>query len=96
MIGSRSALLFLVSAGIAFSSPLQGRYEVYTVKDAHPVPRRWTKISDAPSRHVLKLEIALKQGRFDELDRQLMEGEILARSGADVGTNASSICSERP
>jgi tripeptidyl-peptidase I len=70
----RSAILFLVSTGVALGSPLQGRSEVYAVKDAHPVPRHWSKIGDAPRRHVLKLEIALKQGRFADLDRHLMEG----------------------
>ncbi|KAI4253479.1 MAG: hypothetical protein L6R42_007567 [Xanthoria sp. 1 TBL-2021] len=36
---------------------------------------RWTRIRPAPADHVVKLQIALKQSQFDELERHLYEGE---------------------
>lgn len=88
---ARWALLLLGVAGTALSSPVSSSSssaaaaaEIYALKDAHPVPRLWTAVGDAPGGHVLKLEIALKQSRFDELDRQLMEGEEGMRGAAQT------------
>lgn len=54
-------------------SPVQSRAP-YSVKDSHHVPRKWVRVGEAPSHGVVNLEIALKQSRFDELERQLYEG----------------------
>lgn len=48
----------------------------YAVKETHPVPTQWTHVSDAPANYVVKVDIALKQGQFDQLERQLYEGKI--------------------
>ncbi|KAI4250164.1 MAG: hypothetical protein L6R40_000336 [Gallowayella cf. fulva] len=53
-------------------SPVRSR-SLYAVKDSHHVPRKWTRVGDAPPDHVVNLEIALKQSQFDELERHLYE-----------------------
>ena len=75
-------MLFVAAAFLAFAglsglvscSPVHSRSS-YAVKDSHHVPRQWTRIGQAPADHVVKLEIALKQSQFDELERHLYEGE---------------------
>ncbi|KAL8778677.1 MAG: hypothetical protein Q9203_001869 [Teloschistes exilis] len=57
---------------LVHSTPILSRSS-YAVKDSHHVPRKWSRVSGAPSDHVVKLEIALKQSQFDELERQLYE-----------------------
>ena len=52
--------------------PIQIR-SVYTQKSSHPVPRTWTCLGRASLDHQLNLHIALRQARFDELDRRLNE-----------------------
>ncbi|CAL8576730.1 hypothetical protein XPA_002596 [Xanthoria parietina] len=73
-------MLFVAAAFLAFAglsglvscSPVHSRSS-YAVKDSHHVPRQWTRIGQAPADHVVKLEIALKQSQFDELERHLYE-----------------------
>ena len=74
MVVTRYALIALLSAGAAVASPLHGRSSAYAVKETHAIPRRWTVVSAAPADHVIKLDIALAQGQFDELHRHLYEG----------------------
>ena len=62
-------------AGIAFASPVWQDTSSY-VRETHPVPRQFTWESDAPQDHMLQLSIALKQSRFEELDRLLYEGKL--------------------
>lgn len=44
------------------------------MKGSHPVPRHWSKRDRAPPSQVLHLQIGLKQGRFEELEKHLYEG----------------------
>ena len=46
----------------------------YVVKETHFVPKDWKKLDRAHGGKTIQLQIGLKQGRFDELDRQLHEG----------------------
>lgn len=72
----KSVLLALLSITSAVdASPLRSRTP-YSIKDTHNVPKQWTKISSAPKDHMLQLQIALKQSRFDELERHLYEGKF--------------------
>ena len=55
------------------ASPIHTR-QSYAVKESHDVPRKWSKVSEAPPNAVINLEIALKQSQFAELERHLYEG----------------------
>ena len=68
--------LFLSTYG-ASASPLQNAH-AFVVKDAHPVPKSYTKTGPAPATQVLDLQIGLKQAQFDELERQLYDGMLRA------------------
>jgi hypothetical protein len=46
----------------------------YVVKETHYVPQEWTKQDRSHGGKTIQLQIGLKQGRFDELDRHLYEG----------------------
>lgn len=48
----------------------------YTVKETHFVPDEWSKRDRTHGQKTIELQIGLKQGRFDELDRHLQEGKI--------------------
>lgn len=48
----------------------------YAVKDSHLVPRQWNNRGRAPAEHLLHMQIGLKQGNFDELERHLYEGML--------------------
>jgi tripeptidyl-peptidase-1 len=56
-----------------FGTPIHARTE-YSVKETHPIPRRWNVAGRAPGNHMLQLQIGLKQGNFEELERHLYEG----------------------
>ena len=58
----------LCSAGQSRSS--------YTVKESHGVLKGWVPIASASPTHTIHLQIALRQQRFDELERHLYEGEL--------------------
>jgi tripeptidyl-peptidase I len=60
-------------AVLASASPLRVR-SPYSVKESHPVPRKWSRVGPAPEGHVINLQIGLKQGNFNELERHLYEG----------------------
>ena len=46
----------------------------YAVKETHFVPKEWTRADRAHGGKTIQLQIGLKQGRFEELDRHLHEG----------------------
>lgn len=48
----------------------------YSLKDKHHVPRQWKEVGPAPARHIIQLQIGLKQGNFGELERHLYEGMV--------------------
>ncbi|KAF2402371.1 tripeptidyl-peptidase 1 precursor [Trichodelitschia bisporula] len=72
MVAFTHLLALLAAADAAVSKPLRTR-SLYAVKEAHPLPEGWEALGPAPEDHVIKLSIAVKQGRFDELERQLYE-----------------------
>jgi tripeptidyl-peptidase-1 len=68
-------LSLLISTVLGVHS--QGRSS-YAVKETHHVPRQWTRVGPAPAWHMINLQIGLKQGRFDELEKHLYEGNCTA------------------
>lgn len=46
----------------------------YVVKEKHFVPKEWQRLERSHGGKTIQLQIGLKQGRFDELDRHLHEG----------------------
>lgn len=68
------ALLSLATlAQRVIASPAYVR-SAYNVKETHAVPPKWRAKGRAPLDHVLNLQIGLKQGRFAELEKHLLEG----------------------
>jgi tripeptidyl-peptidase-1 len=65
-----------IAAQGAFGTPIRARTP-YSVKETHSVPRKWTPIGRADGSHMLHLQIGLKQGNFEELERHLYEGTFL-------------------
>jgi tripeptidyl-peptidase-1 len=47
----------------------------YVVKETHSVPKEWLRQGRSHGGKTIQLQIGLKQGRFEELDRQLSEGK---------------------
>jgi len=68
-----SAVLVAFAASDALASPVKAR-SPYAVKETHYVPREWQKLGRAHGARTIQLQIGLKQGRFQELDRHLQEG----------------------
>jgi tripeptidyl-peptidase-1 len=68
-----SGLLAAIAARDALASPIQAR-SPYAVKETHFVPKEWTRLERAHGGKTIQLQIGLKQGKFDELDRHLHEG----------------------
>lgn len=69
------ALAFLFCVVATRASPLQTRY-TYALKDLHKVPISWSQKGSANPAQLITLQIGLKQSRFDELERQLYEGQL--------------------
>ncbi|KAL1796187.1 hypothetical protein ACET3X_004727 [Alternaria dauci] len=67
-----TVVLAAVAAQEALASPIQAR-SPYVIKETHHVPREWTKLERAHGSKTIQLQIGLKQGRFEELDRHLRE-----------------------
>ena len=67
-----SGLPFLLSTATA----LHSSQWKYAVKETHPIPRGWTHITNAPAGHIVKMDIALKQSQFDQLEHDLYEGML--------------------
>ncbi len=61
-----------IVAPVVFATPIAR--SSYAVKSTHHVPRSWTKLGRANGSRRIQLQIGLKQGRFDELERHLYEG----------------------
>ena len=61
-------------AGFVAGTPLSLR-SPYVVKETHLPPKKWKNIGPAPADHLINLQIGLKQGQFDQLERHLHEGE---------------------
>ena len=67
------ALGFLVGNVLSRPSPIRSKL---AVKDSINVPPRWTPLGPASPQQMIPLQIGLKQGRFDELEKNLYEGRI--------------------
>ncbi|KAF2026980.1 subtilisin-like protein [Setomelanomma holmii] len=68
------AIAFLaaaIAARDAFAKPIAR--SPYVVKETHFVPKEWTKQERSHGGKTIQLQIGLRQGRFDELDRHLRE-----------------------
>lgn len=69
---------FVAAAILAFcdalATPIRAR-SPYVVKETHFVPKEWQKQDRSHGGKTIALQIGLKQGRFEELDRHLHEGK---------------------
>ena len=72
---SLKALIALSLSYFVASTPLAARYN-YAVKNAHPVPARWSRLDRAPNDQVIQLSLALEQSNFKELEHHLYEGSL--------------------
>jgi tripeptidyl-peptidase-1 len=73
MLGLSIFLSVAVAAQAALGTPIRARTP-YSVKETHSVPSKWTPTGRADGSHKLHLQIGLKQGNFEELERHLYEG----------------------
>ncbi|CAG9993160.1 unnamed protein product [Clonostachys byssicola] len=74
-IGSMVRLIYLVSALAAHAANAAPTHDErsYQIKETHIVPRKWQKIERAPSSHIIDLQIGVRQGNFEELEKRLNE-----------------------
>jgi len=71
------AFLALLVPSAVVASPVKARSStVYQVKETHFAPRAWKRVERAAPDQVINLQIALKQGNFEELERHLYEGKL--------------------
>lgn len=66
-------LALMLAVGTSVASPVHARTS-YAVKETHNVPKQWSRVGPAPSAHIIRLQIGLKQSQFSELERHLYEG----------------------
>ncbi|KAH8652641.1 peptidase S8/S53 domain-containing protein [Tricladium varicosporioides] len=71
MLGVASLFTIAITAQVVIGSPIRSRTP-YSVKETHFVPRGWRQSADKPH-GLINLNIGLKQGNFEELDRHLYE-----------------------
>ena len=90
---------FVAAAILAFcdalATPISAR-SPYVVKETHYVPKEWQKQDRAHGGKTISLQIGLKQGRFEELDRHLHEGKnchrgVLLKLSADSAQSLTPI-----
>lgn len=72
MLGA--SILLAVLAPAVLATPVAR--STYAVKETHYVPRKWVQKGRAPKNQMLALQIGVKQGDFDELERHLYEGML--------------------
>ena len=70
------ATLLVALVTTTLATPIRTR-SPYSTKETHILPRGWKSIGRAPPDHVIHLQLAVKQGQFDELDRHLYEGKLI-------------------
>lgn len=73
MVTSIATLTVFLAVGLVSSSPIKARTP-YAVKETHYPPPQWQRVGPARAGHMVNLQIGLKQGQFDELERHLYEG----------------------
>ncbi|KAH7310279.1 peptidase S8/S53 domain-containing protein [Rhexocercosporidium sp. MPI-PUGE-AT-0058] len=67
------AIKFVLTTLLGLATTVTGNRSLYSLKERHHVPRKWSRIGPAPSQHMIQLQIGLKQSQFSELERQLYE-----------------------
>ena len=72
-------LAFLAAASAASAAATPVTSYTYAIKESQPVPRSWSMVGPAPGDALMKMDISLKQSRFDELERQLYEGMVVPK-----------------
>jgi tripeptidyl-peptidase-1 len=65
-------LLTALVAQSALAVPARSR-SLYQVKETHIVPRSWQKVDRAPASQTIDLQIGVRQGNFEELEKRLYE-----------------------
>ncbi|KAH8707046.1 tripeptidyl-peptidase 1 precursor [Phaeosphaeriaceae sp. PMI808] len=66
---TNAVLAASLAVGNVFATPIAR--SPYVVKETHFVPNEWSKLERSHGGKTIQLQIGLKQGRFDELDRHL-------------------------
>jgi tripeptidyl-peptidase-1 len=74
MVAIGPILITIATATVALGHRIGPRS--YEIKERHNVPSQWKRLRPAAAETMLELRIALKQSRFDELERHLYEGDI--------------------
>jgi tripeptidyl-peptidase-1 len=70
----RCLLLAVLSVGAA--SVFADRNKLsYAVVESHEPPQQWKRLGSAPSDKMFQMKIGLEQSGFDELERELYQGE---------------------
>ena len=67
----RSILTCVLATQAVLAAPYTK--STYAIKDTHNAPAAWSKGDPAHPDHIIRLNIGLTQGRFDELERHLYE-----------------------
>jgi tripeptidyl-peptidase-1 len=80
------SIVVIVYFDVVSSFQLKSRTP-YAVKDRHNVPRQWNRVGQAPAVHIIELQIGLKQGNFDELERHLYEGRTQSPASHNMERN---------
>lgn len=57
--------------GVSLAKPTLDRR--YVVKESHAVPSEFSRVGEAPGHNLLRLQIGVKQGQFDVLEKHLWE-----------------------
>ncbi|KAF7857959.1 hypothetical protein EAF04_009316 [Stromatinia cepivora] len=72
MVTSIVTLTAFLAVGLVSSSPIKARTP-YAVKETHYPPSQWQRVGPAAKGRLINLQIGLRQGQFDELERHLYE-----------------------
>ncbi|CAD6453135.1 2aceba83-2327-4523-8826-632c26887149 [Sclerotinia trifoliorum] len=72
MVASIVTLTAFLAVGLVSASPIKARTP-YAVKETHYPPSQWQRVGPATKGHLINLQIGLRQGQFDELERHLYE-----------------------
>ncbi|KAF2439621.1 subtilisin-like protein [Karstenula rhodostoma CBS 690.94] len=66
-----SIIVSAVLLGLSYAKPTLNRR--YVVKESHPVPSEFSRVGEAPGHHLMRLQIGVKQGQFEVLEKHLWE-----------------------
>jgi len=68
-------------AELAAAKPLDRRY---ALKERHAIPNRFQRVATAPAEQLIRLNVGLEHGNFDELERQLYESQYREKLSGSV------------